>query len=285
MKKIILKITIFTIISSIFISCDMNDPNDGDFNVNPRSGWIQYQKDFVQGEVNARDSIFKIPFEINVPVNENGFVVSYNVEAIEGTAPESQIGSFTTTVAKEKEQSFITIPLVEDISENYTLKIQLTGVNDEDIKVGILGSNRPISFELDILCGVPENRYVDSTWNVNSTVCAGNGNGSCDPANSDIPLTSQVTLIAGDNPKEFELSDITGGLYEQLYGASDNPVTVTDDCNQLVVSNQPDVVFGGDEFNGTGSITLNDNGDLIEFEITWSNNFGDAGTSVFTPAD
>ena len=127
---------------------------------------------------------------------------------------------------------------------------------------------------------------MDSTWNVSSTLYFGDKrSGSCDPNNSDIPLDYQVTLIAGDNPKEFVLLDITGGLYSKIYGASDNPVTILDDCIQLVVNNQPDVVFGSDEFNGTGSITLNDNGDLIEFEISWSNNFGDAGTSVFSPAD
>lgn len=134
------------------------------------------------------------------------------------------------------------------------------------------------------VCPVPEDRYAQSTWNVSSVVCNGDSNGNCDPANSNIPLDYQVTMEAGETPSEFVLSDITGGQYVLVYGASDNPATVSENCLNLTVDAQPDVVFGGDEFNGSGSVTLDDNGNLIEFEIAWFNNFGDAGTSTFTPA-
>lgn len=135
------------------------------------------------------------------------------------------------------------------------------------------------------VCPVPDDRYAESTWNVSSVVCVGDGNGNCDPDNSNIPLDYQVTMEAGETPSEFELSDITGGLYVQAYEASDNPAVLSENCLELTLSEQPDVVFGGDEFNGSGTVTLDDQGNLVEFEITWSNNWGDAGTSTYTLAD
>jgi hypothetical protein len=73
------------------------------------------------------------------------------------------------------------------------------------------------------------------------------------------------------------MSDVTGGLYINCYGASDNPGQITTDLFDISMVDQPDVVYGGDIFNGSGSLDCD--GNLV---ITWSNGFGDAGTSTFT---
>lgn len=92
---------------------------------------------------------------------------------------------------------------------------------------------------------------------------------------TDYPYT--VTITEGDVNGEYLFSDITGGLYTDGYGATDQPATVMDNCGVLVLDNQPDTVYGGDLFNGTG--TVNDDGTLT---LEWSNGYGDFGTSVFT---
>ncbi len=105
----------------------------------------------------------------------------------------------------------------------------------------------------------------------------GTGDGSGGTASSFSDLAYEVT-ITEVSAGRYRLSDITGGLYAVGYGDSDNPVEFTDICNQISVNSQPDVVYGGDEFNGTG--TVNEDGTIT---ITWSNNWGDNGTTVFTP--
>ncbi len=105
----------------------------------------------------------------------------------------------------------------------------------------------------------------------------GTGDGSGGTASAFNDLAYEVT-ITEVSPGRYRLSDITGGLYTLAYGDSDNPAAFTDICNQISVNAQPDVVYGGDEFNGTG--TVNDDGTIT---ITWSNNYGDNGTTVFTP--
>lgn len=121
-------------------------------------------------------------------------------------------------------------------------------------------------------------------FDVDATVCAGDGEGNCDPANSNIELTSQVTITLGENSNEIIISDITGGLYEQGYGASDQEaIIVVDDANQtLTVTDAPDTVFGGDLINATGSYTTDANGDVDSFDITWSNSYGDGGSADYT---
>lgn len=105
----------------------------------------------------------------------------------------------------------------------------------------------------------------------------GTGDGSGGTASSFTDLAHEVT-ITEVSAGRYQLSDITGGLYALIYGDEDNPVEFTDICNQISVDSQPDVVYGGDEFNGTG--TVNDDGTIT---ITWSNNWGDNGTTVLTP--
>jgi len=130
-----------------------------------------------------------------------------------------------------------------------------------------------------------QNPFVNGmVFDVDAIVCAGDSTGNCDPANSDIPFTSQASISLGENANEIILSDITGGLYEQGYGDTGNPVTVVvDSDNQtLTVTDQPDVVYGGDTFSATGSYTTDGAGDVDTFTLTWSNTFGDAGTNDYT---
>ena len=201
MKILKLKVIIVYTMIGLFISCDMNDPNDGDYNVNPRSGWIQFQEDSLQGQVNSTDSIFQIPFDINIPVNDNGFVVSYSVEAIEGTAPDSQIGSFTTTVEKVKQKGFIDILLDENVTGNYTLQVQLMGVDNEDIKVGILGTDRPIAFELLVCSNNLPLNWTGSSFIGNSEI------GSFD-----------LTLTPTDEPNEYLIDNAWGNFVAAATG-------------------------------------------------------------------
>ena len=75
----------------------------------------------------------------------------------------------------------------------------------------------------------------------------------------------------------YNFSDITGGLYLLLYGAADQPAEVEDACGDLSINGQPDTIFGGDTFDGTGTIT-----DIDNFTLSFANGWGDQGDVVYT---
>ena len=83
-----------------------------------------------------------------------------------------------------------------------------------------------------------------------------------------------ITRVSG---AVYTFSDITGGLYAQFYVASDQPATVNNDCGALSINNQPDTVFGGDIFNGDGTIT-----DVDNFTLAYANGWGDQGDVTYT---
>ena len=87
----------------------------------------------------------------------------------------------------------------------------------------------------------------------------------------------EVTLTETTTSGVYEVSDITFGLYANGYGSSDNPADITDVCDVISLVNQPDVVYGGDVFNGSG--TVNPDGTIT---LSWSNGYGDNGVTTLT---
>ncbi|SHN26956.1 protein of unknown function [Cyclobacterium lianum] len=61
-------------------------------------------------------------------------------------------------------------------------------------------------------------------------------------------------VITELEPFTYRISDITGGVYSQVFGAEDNPAVFTELCGEITITDQPDLVFGGDTFNGTGRV-------------------------------
>jgi hypothetical protein len=104
---------------------------------------------------------------------------------------------------------------------------------------------------------------------------------STDPApnpNPTVNFPGQVT-ITRLTPTSYQVSDATGGLYFAWYGVYGAPLTLpgtlSDICGQytLAAPGVFDEVF-------TGPVTINAQG-VITF--TWTNEYGDEGTTVFTP--
>ena len=279
MKKII-----YALLTAVFvISCSTED----NFDVNNYNGGIELT--YFTGTPESRNVIVAGEEDSNVNV-EIGSTIranadrSYSISVTEDSpVQEGSIFMLSSGTA--------VIPAGEFVS-SVTLQVDFDELPDEGIQVelaldgeGVADFDNVVMVNIIKQCPVPGNRYEESTWLVNSTVCAGDGAGNCDPGASDIPVQATVVMTAGDEPDEFNLSDITGGLYAQLYGASDQPGMIFEICEELNLVDQPDTVFGGDLFNGTGSVTLDDEGNIIEFTLDWSNGWGDAGTSTFTPAN
>lgn len=89
--------------------------------------------------------------------------------------------------------------------------------------------------------------------------------------------TNYEVTITEIEPFTYRISDITGGVYSQVFGGNDNPAIFTELCGEITITDQPDVVFGGGAFNGTGRV--NADGTL---RITWSNDAEDSGVTTLT---
>ena len=187
------------------------------------------------------------------------------------TIPAGELFGTLTVTATDNgindEVSVITLELIPNTSSEEVLE-------DNETTISIFQT-----------CPIPDDRYT-GTWNVTTSGCFGNGSGGCANQYSGIESTVEIMPIEdGGEIIGFETTDITGGLYPVGYGDGPNPANVFETCNNLSFTDQPDVVYGGDVFNGTGSIQLDSNGNMISFTINWSNGYGDSGTSVYTPAE
>jgi hypothetical protein len=142
-----------------------------------------------------------------------------------------------------------------------------------DAGFGLVGKTYTLTIKDDD-CATPnlEGTYLVYNRNASPAAC---GN----PANdADLTYESTITFISevGD-VRTYEISDVTGGLYALCYGDGENPGQITTNRFTITLTSQPDVVYGGDEFNGSGLIECNGN-----FTLTWSNGFGDKATSYYT---
>jgi hypothetical protein len=93
-------------------------------------------------------------------------------------------------------------------------------------------------------------------------------------------INSQV-VITEIEPFTYRISDITGGVYSQVYGGEPNPAIFTELCDVITITDQPDVVFGTSGFNGTGRV----NADRT-IRISWNNGSdegSDRGVTILTP--
>lgn len=120
------------------------------------------------------------------------------------------------------------------------------------------------------------NSDIAGTFSTSATGDVGDGSGGSAGAYG--PITSTVTLTATTTDGVYDVSDLSFGMYAQIY-ADNTPVTgrLQDICDTL--SDLGDTDRFGDPFTvnatrdaGTGVITL-----------TWSNTWGDTGTVTLTP--
>ena len=211
------------------------------------------------------------------PQRPNPVTVNFDVagSAAKGTDYNLSVDNAVTIPANSSVASFT----VDIIDNNQFLP------NDRDIVFTITSASDGVSaghdteekkaLSITIVeddCPLPP---LEGTWNVSTDGCAGDGGGGCGQDFSGI--TNEVTITKLSDT-EYELSDITGGLYKNGYGDADNPATITVNGSLITFSNQPDVVYGGDAFSGSGKV--NCDGTIT---VEWANSYGDQGTTTFSP--
>ena len=192
---------------------------------------------------------YNLSVDNSITIPANSSVASFTVDVIDNTQFSAGIRDIVMTITEAS----------DGISPGHATeekKVMTINIVDDD-------------------CPLPP---IEGTWNVSTDGCAGDGGGGCRQEYADI--TSEVT-ITKLNDTEYELSDLTGGLYVGVYSdGAPNPGIITVNGSLITIDNQPDVVYGSDAFNGSGKI--NCNGTIT---LEWSNSWGDQGTTVFSPVE
>ncbi|WP_339925888.1 DUF4843 domain-containing protein [uncultured Cyclobacterium sp.] len=92
-------------------------------------------------------------------------------------------------------------------------------------------------------------------------------------------INYQVTITELE-PFTYRISDITGGVYSQLYSEDDNPAVFTELCGVITMVDQADNVFDRAFFKGSGK--LNADGTI---RISWENEVAElSGVTTLTPS-
>lgn len=206
--------------------------------------------------------------EIEVKLSVQGGTEGVDFDFVQG-------GTTLTIPAGEYFTQFVIAPIDNDINDGAkTIRFTIESVSGGlDAGFGLVGKTFTYSITDDD-CATPslEGKYL--VYNRDATP-AGCGN----PANDgDLTYEATITLISEDGDERvYEISDITGGLYALCYGDGENTGQIRTSRLDIILEAQPDVVYGGDEFNGTGEISCNGN-----FVLTWANGYGDKATSYYT---
>lgn len=270
MMKSIYKLTFSFLLIAGLLSCDEENGRtvfEGPY-------YTQFTTLTLQIEEGAGGTI-EVPVSNVGPTLNQDIVINYTIDpastAVEGVDFEIEGTMGQVTIPSGQHFGAVVIKPIDDLAlESDKTIILKIGDNNAGLEAGrgAIGVKSTITI-VDDDCEVPD---ILGTFNsvVHDTSPAG-----CDG------VTATVTISkVSDNPDgtiTYMISDITGGLYENCYGDGANPGNFDVDGRAITITDQPDVVYGGDIFNGSGSI--NCDGSLV---MTWGNGYGDKGTTTLT---
>jgi len=230
---------------------------------------------FSVADTTVTEGNITIPIVVQLvgPHNANPITVGFETSgnAQEGINYRLSVDRSVTLSPNTSEVTFNLELLDNAVFEGDTTTLVLTITSaTEGIGVGREGEDRK-QFTVTILEDECPIDWLSGTFSVTTT--------DINPANcGTINNTVTITQI---NDNTYEISDLTGGVYKNCFSRADNPGQFTIEGNTVLVEDQPDVVFtelGQDFINGEGEL----NTCAQTFTLTWSNGFGDRGTSRFT---
>jgi hypothetical protein len=210
--------------------------------------------------------------------------VDYSVSSFY-TEDSTQSADATFTLSDASSITFAAGELVKEVTltpidnstndGNKVINITLTNISTAGVSVGLPGAaQNDNAFSITIAdddCAFPS--LVGTYTSLNSAASPG----GCSGRTFSVDITLVSTQNASLGQYTYKATDITGGLYGSCYGDGVNPGNFTTDGFSITMTDQPDVVYGGDVFNGTGNIECDGS-----FTIDWSNGFGDAALSSYS---
>lgn len=163
MKKIIY--TLFLGFSVIALnSCDYNDPNDGKFNDDPSTGWVEFS-----GTETSRsgligcggESKIEVPIVLkasnsalitNAPVNKTGININYTITDVLGNAASQGVVVNATVPAGSREGKLV-VDYPDNLASSLEFLVTLTSTDKAVVQVGAPGNIAPVQYRIKINVG------------------------------------------------------------------------------------------------------------------------------------
>jgi len=244
--KYISKILIIFTLSIFIVGC--NNDSDPRFDANLESGWVQFVTGSTLEVIAEPNTTLEVPVEINVPLNQSGLTINYNLVSISGTDPNTvfdnsgilDVPANTAGIAIVGGHPSIIFDLnqVSSITDTMVFDVVLTSSGNLDL--GIEGSGRPIIHRISICPSI---------------IKTGNYNGVPTAFGADFtPFTTVIT--ATENPNEFLIDDAWGEfLVAELTG---NPgyIGVFPYSGTIIINDDNSIDIVGSSFftsGGTGN--------------------------------
>lgn len=227
-----IKILSLVALALIFNACEQDFEDD---NFRPRdrtSGWVEFETDTFKTFPSRGE--YRIPFDVQVPINKDGLMIDYTVETLAGTPPEGSTGNFTAEVPADTRNTSDFLNIGVEPSDEYSLKYTMNSVDADNVTVGIEGSGRPTEHIINV-CPVP------LEWTGENDITGGE---------------FTLVLTPTDNPRVYETSTAWG-----VVGGVEYPATfeINDDQSLNITSPNSDLTGGEGVMNtcdGTMEYTL-----------------------------
>ncbi len=143
--KNIFKIIPYSLLLLVFGCQNEDGVNEGKFNPNPESGWVEFTR--TQTTAGQSASTVSVPVKINVPVYQDGLNIAYSFQAAEGDYTQYVTSSGGTVFADPDDYSIdnnrivtISIPLVNLESPRdfvTSFDVVLTSVDAGAVGIGV----------------------------------------------------------------------------------------------------------------------------------------------------
>ncbi len=151
--------------SFTFLSCDLNDKNEGRFESDPNSGWVQFDAAQIASDYGspatviygANTSEIVLPVELHVPINASGTDVSYTITDVNGDSSSiipqrsGTVNIFKNDVGEVLLEGNIVIDINDSgLTSSVEFDVTLTGTNRPNVLPGLSDGSKPITVRFRI---------------------------------------------------------------------------------------------------------------------------------------
>lgn len=173
MKKIIFASLLS--LSFLFLGCD-EGANDGRFEPNSRSGWVQFNSESTLLSGDCQDGL-SIPVSLKVPINDEGVLVSYSISDVTGSLASQVNSSGSVLIPAGSREGVIVLDFSDDIGLLGDFLITLEATNRAGVEIGLSDNSKPVTHLVsinsrDFLLGTYE-VVEDDQWEYEVELIAG----------------------------------------------------------------------------------------------------------------
>ena len=257
MKNIKHILSIFAI-CLLIVGCESND--DKLTGGNSDSGWIQL--DAESSSAFDNQEIVEIPYSLPYGTNFEGLALTYSIELVSGSYPESSLGNFTTAVGSGLNEGVIQFNL-QNVGSNYELLFTLVSSSNPDYLIGLSDGSKQTTYTLSV-CNVQTSAtYLGDAF---STDLGG-------PAGAVVPPYT-VTVTPLEECGTYSLDTSWGPDFVPNVCGGCVAVGQFPNASVLTINSDNSVTIVGDNGSGTGTFDpINDTFTLSIAQELFSSDF------------